>query len=224
MQNGRPGAGDVPPRLGGYKPWREMVGGILNTAGFIGFLGNLEEMYTEMDVDGTQWDAFITRWYEKWKSEPKTAVDIINQIKIERDSTDPAYADPLSISECLPDDIADAIADRKGSPSKKVGNAIRKKKDRIFCGGLGLFKKGQYNRSTLWVVKPTGNQAHKTHTKSDQNYELDEFYEFWTDSNAGEKKSTLLCDTQIDISQSNPHVTHKTHIQQPLPATGGHPS
>ncbi|KUG14536.1 hypothetical protein ASZ90_015821 [hydrocarbon metagenome] len=158
IHKGRPGPGDV-PKLGGYEPWRDIIGGILAASGFPGFLGNLEDVYSEMDVDGSQWDAFISRWYEIWGEDPITAADIINRIKRETDSTDPQSAGSLRMLDALPDDIADAINDRKGSPSKRVGNAIRKRKDRVFSGGLRLVKAGTKQRAITWRIKPVEKQS-----------------------------------------------------------------
>ena len=153
VQQGKPVPGNDVPKLGGFQQWRDTIGGILATAGFTGFLANLDQLYEELDVDGTQWDVFIAGWYEIWGERPITTADLIAHVKAENDSTNPLTAYSLQISEVLPDGIADAINDRKGSLSRRVGNAIRKHKDRVFTGGLRLVKDGVSHQAATWCVK-----------------------------------------------------------------------
>jgi hypothetical protein len=216
IQKGRPGPGDV-PKLGGYEPWRDIIGGILAAGGFPGFLGNLEDVYSEMDVDGSQWDAFISRWFEIWKEEPKTSADIIHLVKVENDSTDPISAYSLKLSDVLPDDLADAINDRKGSPAKRVGNAIRKRKDRVFSGGLRLVKAGTKQRAITWRIKPVEYQSvletHQTHSRDSEKVSLQKT------PSEGEVSlvSLYLTDRREERNDDLSHIgkdagqTHETH-------------
>ena len=153
IQQGKPGPSQDTPKLGGYEKWRDIIGGILHAAGYNGFLANLEQVYEEMDVDGTQWDAFINRWYELWQDTPKTAADIIDLVRKENDPKAAESEIKLKLSDALPDDLTDAIADRKGSSSKRVGNALRKRKDRVFSGELRLVKAGTKKRAVIWKVQ-----------------------------------------------------------------------
>lgn len=156
IQQGKPKPAKKTPNLGGYEKWRDIIGGILQTAGYKGFLDNLEQVYEEMDVDGTQWDAFITRWFELWQDTSRTAADIIDHVRRETDSTLPEYSTSLKLSECLPDDISDAITGKAVSP-KRVGNALRKRKDRVFSG-LRLVKAGVKHNAVSWKVEKVATQ------------------------------------------------------------------
>ncbi|GAI05282.1 unnamed protein product, partial [marine sediment metagenome] len=46
------------------------IGGILAYAGFTGFLGNLDFMYQQADVETPQWEEFLAAWLEVFGSEP----------------------------------------------------------------------------------------------------------------------------------------------------------
>ncbi len=47
------------PQKRGYDGWVRTIYGILSNAGITGFLGNLETLYQESDVEGQQWGAFL---------------------------------------------------------------------------------------------------------------------------------------------------------------------
>jgi len=149
---GRPGPSKETPKLGGYESWRRVIGGVLAHGGFGGFLGNLEELYESMDVDGTQWDAFISCWFAKWGDRPILVSDLIETITAERISTDNRYADPAPISAVLPDDISDSFT-RGKSPSRGFGRALGKRKDRFFSGGLKLVAGPKIHSAVSWRVK-----------------------------------------------------------------------
>jgi hypothetical protein len=59
---GRPGG---ERSLGMFEDWARVVGGVLQHAGFGGFLANLEELYEEADVEG---DA-VAWFYQEWNAQ-----------------------------------------------------------------------------------------------------------------------------------------------------------
>jgi len=52
--------------IGSYENWGGVIGGILETAGIPGFLGNLEEMMAASDAEGAAWSAFISAWWDRF--------------------------------------------------------------------------------------------------------------------------------------------------------------
>ena len=52
--------------IGSYENWAGVIGGILETAGIPGFLGNLEEMMAASDAEGAAWSAFISAWWDRF--------------------------------------------------------------------------------------------------------------------------------------------------------------
>lgn len=70
---GRPKA--TTQKLGGFESWSEVIGGILQTAGYKGFLSNLQDFYAASDTEGAAWRAFVEAWWGKFKvQEVGTAV------------------------------------------------------------------------------------------------------------------------------------------------------
>jgi hypothetical protein len=53
-------------RLGMFEAWAETMGGILEVSRIDGFLGNLEEFYSESDAEGTADRAFVTAWWNQF--------------------------------------------------------------------------------------------------------------------------------------------------------------
>ncbi len=55
-------------RLGSFEDWSAVIGGILEVAGVPGFLGNLDSLYADADVEGQAWTEFVVAWWEKFGS------------------------------------------------------------------------------------------------------------------------------------------------------------
>lgn len=113
------------PTLGGYEEWVNTIGGILAHAGFTNFLGNLDFMYQQADVETPQWEGFLDAWQEVFGSEP-TIVDTIVKSLDENET----------ISGALPDGI-----DR--SPQKfnrSLANALRRRAGVRYPNGLMVIK------------------------------------------------------------------------------------
>ncbi|OUN01369.1 MAG: hypothetical protein BAA04_07060 [Firmicutes bacterium ZCTH02-B6] len=62
--------------LGQYEAWARVIGGILDTAGIRGFLGNLEELYSAADEETAQWEAFCEAWWTKFGASPRGLGDL----------------------------------------------------------------------------------------------------------------------------------------------------
>src|SRR5262249_26720528 len=65
LSRGRP-AGQH-PRLGTYEAWSDVLGGILDTAGISGFLGNLPQFYEDVvDDESSAWHALASAWWGRY--------------------------------------------------------------------------------------------------------------------------------------------------------------
>jgi hypothetical protein len=62
--------------LGSYEQWSHVIGGILEHAGFPGFLGNLAEFYEAADIETAVWRAFVAAWWEKYQTAEVGARDL----------------------------------------------------------------------------------------------------------------------------------------------------
>ena len=64
--------------IGSYENWAQIVGGVLETAGIPGFLGNLEEMMAASDSEGAGWSAFIAAWWDRFGTAEVGAADLFD--------------------------------------------------------------------------------------------------------------------------------------------------
>ena len=67
-----PGARD----LGSFESWARVVGGVLETAGIGGFLGNLQELYERANEERAAWVAFVGAWWDTFGSAPTLVKDL----------------------------------------------------------------------------------------------------------------------------------------------------
>jgi hypothetical protein len=71
IQAGRPAPEKV-PRVGSFEDWRDMIGGILESAGVPDFMGNASEVYLAADEDRTQWENFLQALWKLYGCNPFT--------------------------------------------------------------------------------------------------------------------------------------------------------
>ena len=64
--------------IGSYESWAQVVGGVLDTAGIPGFLGNLEEMMAASDSEGAGWSAFIAAWWDRFGTASVLSADLFD--------------------------------------------------------------------------------------------------------------------------------------------------
>jgi hypothetical protein len=67
LAQGRPNASQRVIRLGGFECWAEVIGGILEAAEYEGFLLNLQEFYSQSDVEGATWRGFVEAWWDRFQ-------------------------------------------------------------------------------------------------------------------------------------------------------------
>jgi hypothetical protein len=129
--------------LGMFEQWAEVMGGILDNAGIVGFLTNLEEFYEESDAEGTTWRAFMAAW---WEAEVDREV-LVKELF------------PVAVESGLP------LGDGKEQSQKvTLGKMLTEKRDRVYdleANGrkrqLVVRRGGQAKRATLWQLKCVEN-------------------------------------------------------------------
>jgi putative DNA primase/helicase len=52
--------------IGSYENWAQTIGGVLETVGIEGFLGNLNEALETADAEGGAWRAFVQTWWDRF--------------------------------------------------------------------------------------------------------------------------------------------------------------
>jgi hypothetical protein len=62
--------------IGSYEDWSATMGGILDVAGVLGFLGNLDEMLTVSDAEGAVWRPLVQAWWDRFGSTEVGSADL----------------------------------------------------------------------------------------------------------------------------------------------------
>jgi hypothetical protein len=122
-----------------------MVGGVLGHAGVDGFLANLDDLYTQIDDEEVQWEAFLRTWHVVYGDRAVTTADIAADLR----------GEDGRLRASLPPDLAESLADDgKGRTtfSKRLGQALRKRVDAVF-GDLRLRRLGRSGQNVnQWQV------------------------------------------------------------------------
>ncbi len=135
-------AGRPPPKglptLGGFEEWSNTIGGILAHAGLKNFLGNLDFMYEQADVETPQWEEFLAAWQEVFGSEP-ILIDTI--------------AKSLGENETITGAFPDGVNRDPKKFSRSLGNALRHRAGVRYPNGLMLIKcEKRVHHALAWKV------------------------------------------------------------------------
>jgi hypothetical protein len=99
--------------IGSYENWAQTLGGILETAGIEGFLGNLNEALEAADTEGEAWRAFVQVWWDRFGTADVGVADLFDLA---------VRADPAI-------DIGDGS---ERSQRTRFGKLLPKLRDRVF--------------------------------------------------------------------------------------------
>lgn len=75
LADGKPVRRDA-PQLGMFEDWSRVIGGILDSAGIPGFLGNLGDFYDQADTEGRAIRAFVAAWWGRHIGNPVGVADL----------------------------------------------------------------------------------------------------------------------------------------------------
>ncbi len=129
-----------PKTIGSYENWAGTIGGILETAGIDGFLGNLDEMMAAADAEGSAWTAFVTGWWYRYGTTDVKAGDL-HAIAI---TSEP----PLSLGN-----------GSDQSQRTRLGKALARMRDRVFAvadRNLRLEAAGLSHQAMQWRLAFAG--------------------------------------------------------------------
>jgi len=146
---GRPKAADKVV-LGSFEIYAELVGNLLSFMGVKGFLSNLEELYSKIDIDTPVWANFFEVWLKELGPEPITVADLVSQIK-----------DNTALKAALPDFVVDM--EGKGY-TRRLGNQLAKREGQKFDNGLTLARGGEFRKAVMWKVECFESSKKQTHT------------------------------------------------------------
>lgn len=152
------------PVIGSFEEWCRTIGGILAFAGVDGFLGNLNEMYENVDDGATEWEAFFRTWWKMYGSDGVTTNDLVEDVQ--RD-------EGTALRESLPDEVAGyviyqpprymesakVIIRDAGRFKIKLGKILRKLVGRRY-GNDGLHLAREENthaKTSIWSIRFAGS-------------------------------------------------------------------
>jgi hypothetical protein len=125
--------------LGSFEAWSNVIGGIVETAGFTAFLTNLEALYEESDAEGAALRAFVALWWEKYGTDEVGVSELYSFVN-------PADGEPLDI------DLGNGKTER--SQKTRLGLLLKQNRDRQF-DGKRLVRVGAQQGATKWRLVDT---------------------------------------------------------------------
>jgi hypothetical protein len=134
---GKPEFTDI--SLGNFERWCRISGGILSVMGIKSFLGNIQEMYTQADVETPQWGRFLEALQEKFGDTPFKSAQVADAITNDAD-----------FKAVVPDSVA---IKKDKDPSRVIGQAFRGKKENRYPNGLMIHDTGNLaQRAVLYQI------------------------------------------------------------------------
>jgi hypothetical protein len=115
-------------RIGSFEGFSRLIGGILETSEFPGFLDNYEGFINSSDDENKSWKNFVYKWYEKHEEKHVKAQDL----------TDIA--------------IKTFIIDKNGSPTKQLAKLLSKNKGTIIFTDFGNLRLIQGDTKQGWIL------------------------------------------------------------------------
>ncbi|HEX3643714.1 MAG TPA: hypothetical protein VHV10_20685 [Ktedonobacteraceae bacterium] len=131
-----------------FTGWARMAGSILSFAGIEGFLGNLNKLYDEMDVENAQWALFLQAWQDMF-GEKAIPVKMLIAALAEEKENDTPNQKPFedlnegstggaekstggALAEYLPDNLQTALKEKPKSFNIILGKALESKREACF--------------------------------------------------------------------------------------------
>ena len=118
--------------LGSYENWCRVLGGILETVGIPGFLGNRNELSQKTNPDRDKWAGFLESWHAKFKDASVGVADLYEN---------PDGSNGVAIDAGL----VDGNRDKSRSEKVSLGKAIIERRDRVF-GQFRIVSSGTLHR------------------------------------------------------------------------------
>jgi hypothetical protein len=152
--------------LGSYETWSRVVGGILEYCGIKKFLTNLEELYDQADEDLAEWSVFLGAIFETFGANTAFSTKTL----IERISGESASIYGNEGHNFLKIALPESLGDMKERGfSKRLGLAMKKRKDQIFEVEKGFIKlkealPDRHQKQSRWqlIMISAGNAVEKS--------------------------------------------------------------
>jgi len=134
-------------QIGGFSDWSKTIAGILYACEVPDFLGNLDEMYSQLDEENREWEAFLVEWHKNFQDSISTT-ELLEAIESEAKSE----SKDRPITESLPGILRAALGAK--NPAHRIGRIFSKNIDKRFGDqGARLTRDGTYKNKTMWSIK-----------------------------------------------------------------------
>jgi len=150
---GQPKPKSIKP-LGSFESWCYVIGGILEAAGVEGFLGNIETMFEDSDLEAAQWEAFLLALDGIFMGHPFKVTDVVGKLSSR-------HAQPVTdaanvLRPVLPDFLAEAADRTDGFFQRRLGNSFSTRVGRRFGGSQVHLVRAEEDRNSKvarWMIK-----------------------------------------------------------------------
>ena len=91
--------------IGSFEAWSETIGGMLETVGVEGFLGNADTMFEQADPEAAQWESFLWALMALFNGDPFRVTDVVERLPAKDGTSTPEMK---GLRAALPDFLAEA--------------------------------------------------------------------------------------------------------------------
>jgi len=187
--------------IGSYENWAQVIGGVLETAGIPGFMGNLEEMMAASDSEGAAWNGFIAAWWDRFGTAEVGASDVLD-LAIGADPKLPVGREGKTID------------------TAELGRGISRMRDRVFdVDGrkLQLRFSRTLRRSQRWVLTIATAAPQGSGQSGCEVCEVgceDNFVAPHTSKPMNVNQKTEECEVCEDNSRTLTHARTRAHVKE----------
>jgi hypothetical protein len=141
-----------------FTGWARMTGSILKHAGIEGFLGNLNKLYDEMDVENAQWALFLQAWKDTFGEKAIPVKMLVASITEEPKQEDMFTGGDENVTggalaEFLPDNLQTALKEKPKSFNIILGKALEKRHETCFGDNNLRLEKVRNTDAKQWEWK-----------------------------------------------------------------------
>lgn len=131
LKAGRPTPAAKP--LGSFEAWSNIVGGIVEFAGYKNFLGNALQFYESADSEGMLWRLFVTSWWDTYQGQTVSVKDLFD------------------IATSIDGFYLGRGSSERGQKTV-LGHSLKKHRDQI-VGCFRITEAGTYGNGTQWRLQ-----------------------------------------------------------------------
>ena len=138
--------------IGSFEAWSETIGGMLETVGVEGFLGNADTMFEQADPEAAQWESFLWALMALFNGDPFRVTDVVERLPAKDGTSTPEMK---GLRAALPDFLAEAADRTGGFFQRRLGRCFADRAGRRFGESQAFVERVGEDRKTkvqMWRV------------------------------------------------------------------------